>query len=586
MLIDHASTCFVSLRDHAHCIAHRKTVADRDYGQTGGPWQAWGLQLRIAGARLLIFPERYPDRGCETLCRRPKLRQCRAWNERESSKLRHPGQGESEENMAVRVNYTDRYSWQQIYDGLDFIGYNPVFSADPLRQRIVFSDPESAGNRILLDTKGLVVEQGVIVSGTITGVHFTVKGKDAIVLDGLSGDAAAVLPAAAEGMDGLYGLMNDLLAGNVRVAGDRYDNLIEIGAGGKASVKAGAGNDLIQVWNEKNAVVDGGGGIDQLDFAPFVGILVTPATGVVVDLAAKTASNPFGGTLTLKNVENVIGTALADEISGDGRRNVIGDGLFDGGADVILARGGDDLVRLGPSSTNARADGGAGRDTLEFTLTDADFVLDLSQPGANADGGWTLSNFEVFSVSRLLATGQWTFTFFGSDKGETVNGSTEPPVIFPGEEGLFGHDFLHGGGGGDRLNGLSGIDELYGDDGDDILVGGTGGDLLEGGDGSDIFRFKRTTDSFGTVADTIADFDRQEKDRIDLSFIDADVGKAKNQAFRFLDTGDFTGRAGQLRWEAADGGVRVEGDTNGDGTADISLLVADVADLATKDFLL
>eukprot|EP01035_Chromulina_nebulosa_P067276 gene67276-92161_t len=109
---------------------------------------------------------------------------------------------------------------------------------------------------------------------------------------------------------------------------------------------------------------------------------------------------------------------------------------------------------------------------------DANLVLDLQHPEntSASTGGWTIAGFEVFAVSKAIATGQWTFTFQGSDKAETVSGSSAPPVILPGEEGIYGRDFLHGGGGKDVLNGLSGNDQLWGDAGADRLSGGKDAD--------------------------------------------------------------------------------------------------------------
>ncbi|HSQ37834.1 MAG TPA: calcium-binding protein, partial [Acidimicrobiia bacterium] len=109
-------------------------------------------------------------------------------------------------------------------------------------------------------------------------------------------------------------------------------------------------------------VVDGGGGRDLIDFsavanAPVVGDL---ATGQF------TAGN---GACTLRRVEKVIGSALDDDIRGDGRRNArwggVGDDTLAGepGADRLLGGPGDD--RLLGGSGNDLLRGGPGADEVD-----------------------------------------------------------------------------------------------------------------------------------------------------------------------------------------------------------------------------
>ncbi len=381
----------------------------------------------------------------------------------------------------------------------------------------------------------------------------------------LSGDTTASVAKGARS-----GGFFDTGAGDDRVTGSRYDDVALKWLAGGLDFDAGKGSDTVRFQSE------------------FTNDASLPVSGLVLDLASGIGDNPYGeGAIRLKSVENVVGTEIADVIKGTDARNVIGDGAYDGGADQIDARGGNDLVRISPSSNGAQLDGGAGRDTLEFVLLDSAFVIDL-RAGGMSDGGLVIENFEVFTVSTAFASGQWTFTFYGSDAGETVNGSTEPSVIFPGEEGLYGKDVLHGGGGGDRLNGLSGRDELHGDAGDDVLTGGRGADQLEGGDGADRFRYAAAGDSTVATAgrDTISDFSAAEGDRLDLTALDANPARSGDQRFDFIGTRAFDGKDGQVRWEASGGDVRVEADIDGDGDADLAILVTGIGSLAAGDFVL
>jgi hypothetical protein len=75
------------------------------------------------------------------------------------------------------------------------------------------------------------------------------------------------------------------------------------------------GNDTIIVAGGSN-VIDGGGGTNTVDYAD------APA-GVSVDLAVGSAQNGFGGTDTLSNIQEVIGSAYRDTFAFGSGREVI-----------------------------------------------------------------------------------------------------------------------------------------------------------------------------------------------------------------------------------------------------------------------
>jgi Ca2+-binding RTX toxin-like protein len=151
------------------------------------------------------------------------------------------------------------------------------------------------------------------------------------------------------------------------------------------------------------------------------------------------------------------------------------------------------------------------------------------------------------------------------------------------------HDnVLNGLSGNDLLIGARGNDTVLGGQGNDSLFGGEGADNLFGGTGADTFGFQdighTTVDPSGR--DTISDFRRAQKDKIGLKQIDANTGTAGDDFFTFIGTADFGNTAGQLRYEATEGGVVVQGDVNGDGKADFAIFVKGVAALKAGDFYL
>lgn len=131
--------------------------------------------------------------------------------------------------------------------------------------------------------------------------------------------------------------------GNDGLQGTDGDDYLE-GLGGNDALEGLAGND----------VLNGGSGTDTATYE-------RDTAGVTVDLAAGTATDGFGDTDTLIDIENVIGSGFADDITGDGGANSLSGG---DGNDTIAGGAGNDFINGG-----ARADsltGGAGNDTFLY----------------------------------------------------------------------------------------------------------------------------------------------------------------------------------------------------------------------------
>lgn len=187
-----------------------------------------------------------------------------------------------------------------------------------------------------------------------------------------------------------------------------------------------------------------------------------------------------------------------------------------------------------------------------------------------------LLTFTVIATDANGGTSEQTFKLNVTDKIESITGSAKSET-------------LSGGIGADRLLGLDGNDRLLGDMGNDILIGGGGGDKLYGGAGADKFTFESVQDSFGSITktrDSIFDFSSLEKDRIDLSTIDANTKAAGNQAFAFIGSSAFHGKAGELRFEKKASDTYIYADVNGDKKADMAIHLDDAVSLVKGYFLL
>lgn len=145
-----------------------------------------------------------------------------------------------------------------------------------------------------------------------------------------------------------------------------------------------------------------------------------------------------------------------------------------------------------------------------------------------------------------------------------------------------GDDLLSGGNGNDVLIGGAGADVLHGGNGNDKLNGTAGKDLLIGGIGSDLFNFTETAHSrTGARRDVVEDFNHLQDDAIDLTTIDAIAG-GSDDSFTLV-TGPFTAH-GQLRIVELGGKTVVQGNTEGDNSADFEVGFSASLSLVNTDF--
>ena len=156
-------------------------------------------------------------------------------------------------------------------------------------------------------------------------------------------------------------------------------------------------------------------------------------------------------------------------------------------------------------------------------------------------------------------------------------GSTFDDTLY----GNAGDNYFRGSDGQDTIFGRSGNDVLSGGDGKDIVTGGGGNDLLEGdggrdfltgGAGSDRFQFIKLSDSATTAStrDLIKDF-AIGTDIVSINSIDANFLVNGDQAFDFIEMSAFSGTAGQLHAVFAGANTILEGDVDGNKTADFQI---------------
>ena len=173
--------------------------------------------------------------------------------------------------------------------------------------------------------------------------------------------------------------------------------------------------------------LDGAGGIDTADYSRdsaeggTAGVTVTLGSA---GLGKGSATDGFGNTDTLLNIENVIGTGFADTITGDGGANTLQGGLGD---DTIDGAGGEDIaVFSGASATYTVTAGPTGVVTVtgadgKDTLTNIEQLKfsDVTVPVPPTPNTYSIAaNFAALAEGN--GSGTTAFTFLAQRTGSTI----------------------------------------------------------------------------------------------------------------------------------------------------------------------
>ncbi|GGE49016.1 hypothetical protein GCM10007276_27670 [Agaricicola taiwanensis] len=232
------------------------------------------------------------------------------------------------------------------------------------------------------------------------------------------------------------------------------------------------------------------------------------------------------------------GSSSADIFDGGDVNNKI---AGRGGADLVLADGGNDQIFMTTGKGAFFVDGGEGIDTLRLDAGDTavNLSLDLSY----------ITKVHVLSDGSAFTNVEQLKIYYGGSTGTlNVTGGELSDIIFGGE----GKDIIYGGGGNDWLRGGTG-DKLYGGAGNDRLeISGTSL-KVDGGAGTDTLTISGKTVFSATSLSSIEKFFMTGGADIDFSAVtkgvmvfatdDADAGVTVtgtngNDAFRGTNFAD------------------------------------------------
>jgi len=408
---------------------------------------------------------------------------------------------------------------------------------------------------------------------------------------------------------------NDKLTGNAANnrldSGDGNDFLYLWFGGGDDTALAGTGNDNIFFGGTLNSadVVRGGEGTDTLVIQGAYGALTLTANVTDIEnLSLLAGNNTNFGEPGTNLYDYVITTNDANFAAGlqvriNGAALLAGeDFTFNGSAEtdakfVVYGGQGKDTLTGGLGNdifffaenrfaTGDTVNGGAGYDGMFLR---GNYTIDFNAPGYTglftnienltltsatderyARGGGTEFDYNLTLSNALTGAGQ-TLTVSGA-----LLMATETMVLDGSQEAD----------GNLRLFGGKAADTLKGGALGDILHGNLGADSLTGNGGADTFLYHESAESTTGSVDQILDF-AAGTDKIDLTKIDASTLAAGNQAFSWIGSNAFSGTAGELRaFDSGNGLWVVQGDTNGDGAADLVIQAfVTGGPLAQGDFL-
>ncbi|MEM7746829.1 MAG: calcium-binding protein, partial [Pseudomonadota bacterium] len=234
--------------------------------------------------------------------------------------------------------------------GSDFddviVGRNSTTEGDQIRPR--------AGN----DT----VDGG---GGLFDEIRYSSTSNDVIVDLGVDNQTTAVT-TGSDGFGGTDTLINFERirsgGGNDQLSGDINDNRLRGGSGddtlngrgGSDQLLGESGNDLL-IGGSGNDSLDGGSDFDTADYS-------ATTSGVIVDLAAGTATGTEIGSDTITSVERVLGGSGNDTLGGSTGADTLEGGA---GADTLNGLAGNDTIILSVANF-ASVDGGIDQDTLQL----------------------------------------------------------------------------------------------------------------------------------------------------------------------------------------------------------------------------
>jgi len=413
----------------------------------------------------------------------------------------------------------------------------------------------------------------------------------------------------------ISGSGNDKLTGNAasnRLEGNAGNDSFYLQVGGNDTALGGSGNDIFFLGAAYSAgdTVRGGADLDtvvlQGNYSIALGTLVSEIEGISLLAGTNTSLGATGtGLYSYSITTHDSNFAAGIQAKINGAALLAGENFtFNGsaetnasfvvyggkGIDTFTGGQGNDIFFFAEErfATGDTVNGGNGYDGMFLR---GNYTIDFNAPGYTglftnienltltsatderyARGGGTEFDYSLILSDALTGAGQ-TLTVSGA-----LLLATETMIV---DGSLESNGAL-------RLFGGKAADTLKGGALADVLHGNLGADSLTGNGGGDTFVYHSTAESTTGSIDQIFDF-AAGSDKLDLAKVDANTLVGGDQAFTWIGSNAFGGSgaasAGQLRAYQDGNSWFVEGDTNGDGVADLVIQLVVTGSLTQSDFL-
>ena len=235
--------------------------------------------------------------------------------------------------------------------------------------------------------------------------------------------------------DGTSGTVAGNAGGN-NAGTDTFDGIEKVVGTKFADIFNGTGGTARNVYMGMNGndIFNGSADILAHDIVDYSNdFLANGGAGISVNIAANTATDGFGDTDTLNDIEDAIGTTSADTFFGNDKAN-----FFDG------RLGGDTMT------------GGDGNDT--YVVQDVNDAV-VEGNGVNSGFDTIISEIDILALAanvEMLELGTPATHGVGNGASNIITGNALANTL----EGLEGDDYLDGKGGADTLIGGNG-DDIY-----------------------------------------------------------------------------------------------------------------------------
>lgn len=213
------------------------------------------------------------------------------------------------------------------------------------------------------------------------------------------------------------------------------------------NIIGGDGDDKIMTGGGNN-VIDGGEGLNTISYE-------TAASGVHVDLSNNVATdNGNGGKDSIKNIQNIIGSAYDDVLIGDDQDNIINGGEGD---DILSGMGGNNILN-----------GGEGNNTADYSQAASGINVDLIQSQNQVIKNGFGGQDTLINIQKIVGSDHNDNFRTGVGTTHIDGGAGDDRFLIGGNEASI--TFIHGN---------SGNNTYYAGAGFNNYIGGTGHDTVD-----------------------------------------------------------------------------------------------------------